>query len=199
MFAWLDILLEVFKAHPETFFVLRAHPDEARPGKASRESVAMWFEQKAAGFSNVSFIPPQERISSYELIRLSKFVLIYNSQIGLEAMLMGVPALGAAHAPFVDYDTVYFEYNREAYLQRLESFLTAVQLEVPEDAVRRTRRFMYYRYYRFSLPFGEFIESTAPSGYVRLKKFSWKALKKSPSAHALLDGILHGKRFELDA
>jgi hypothetical protein len=199
MFVWLNTLLAVFNAHPETFFVLRAHPDEARPGKASCESVAMWFEQKAAGFSNVSFIPPQERISSYELIRLSKFVLTYNSQIGLEAMLMGVPALGAAHAPFVDYDTVYFEYNREAYLQRLESFLTAVQLEVPEDAVRRTRRFMYYRYYRFSLPFGEFIDSTAPSGYVRLKKFSWKALKKSPSAHALLDGILHGKRFELDA
>jgi len=198
MFAWLDTLLEVFKAHPETFFVLRAHPDEARPGKSSRESVAMWFEQKAATFSNVSFIPPQERISSYELVRLSKFVLTYNSQIGLESMLMGVPALGAAQAPFVDYETVFFERNREAYLHRLESFLTATQLEVPEEAVRRTRRFMYYRYYRFSLPFGAFIESTAPSGYVRLKKFSWRALDKSPTAHALQDGFLHGKRFELD-
>jgi hypothetical protein len=198
MFAWLDTLLEVFKAHPETFFVLRAHPDEARPGKSSRESVAMWFEQKAATFSNVSFIPPQERISSYELVRLAKFVLTYNSQIGLESMLMGVPALGAAQAPFVDYDTVFFERNRQAYLHRLESFLTATRLEVPEEAVKRTRRFMYYRYYRFSLPFGAFIESTAPSGYVRLKKFSWRALDKSPTAHALQDGLLHGKQFELD-
>ena len=198
MFVWLDTLLEVFKVHPETFFVLRAHPDEARPGKSSRESVAMWFEQKAAGLANVSFIPPQERISSYELIQLSKFVLTYNSQIGLEAMLMGVPALGAAQAPFVDFDTVFFERNRDVYLQRLESFLTAARLEVPEEAVRRTRRFMYYRYYRFSLPFGEFIESTAPIGYVRLKKFSWRALDKSPSAHALQDGLLHAKRFELD-
>ena len=198
MFAWLDTLLEVFKAHPETFFVLRAHPDEARPGKLSRESVAMWFGQKAARLSNVSFIPPQERISSYELVRLSKFVLTYNSQIGLEAMLMGVPALGAAQAPFVDYDTIYFERNREAYLQRLESFLAAARLEVPEEAVRHTRRFMYYRYYRYSLPFGAFIESTAPSGYVRLKKFSWRDLEKSPTSRALVDGILSGKRFEMD-
>ncbi|MGD0750456.1 MAG: hypothetical protein ABSA23_03495 [Anaerolineales bacterium] len=198
MFAWLEALLVVIKAHPETFFVLRAHPDEARPGKSSRESVAMWFEQKAAGLPNIAFIPPQERISSYELIRLTKFVLTYNSQIGLEAMLMGVPALGAAQAPFVDYDTVFFERNQEAYLHRLEFFLTAPRLEVPEDAVRRTRRFMYYRYYRFSLPFGAFIESTAPSGYVRLKKFSWRALDKSPTALALQDGLLHGKRFELD-
>ncbi len=198
MFAWLDTLLEVIKAHPETFFVLRAHPDEARPGKSSRESVAMWFEQKAAGLSNVSFIPPQERISSYELIRLSKFVLTYNSQIGLEAMLMGIPALGAGQAPFVDYNTVFFEHSRTAYLQRLVSFLTEKQIEIPEEAVRRTRRFMYYRYYRFSLPFGVFIESTAPTGYVRLKKFSWKALGKSPITLALQDGLLHGKRFELD-
>ena len=198
MFAWLDTLLDVFKAHPETFFVLRAHPDEARPGKASREFVAMWFEQKAGGLSNVFFIAPLEPISSYELIRLSKFVLTYNSQIGLEAMLMAVPALGAAQAPFVDYDTVFFERNQEAYLQRLESFLTASQLEVPEEAVKRTRRFMYYRYYRFSLPFASFVESTDPIGYVRLKKFSWRSLDRSPSAHALQDGLLNDKRFELD-
>ena len=112
---------------------------------------------------------------------------------------MGVPALGAAYAPFVEYDTVFFEHDQQAYLQGLESFLTATRLELPEEAVKRTRRFMYYRYYRFSLPFGEFIESTAPSGYVRLKKFSSKVLEKSSTAHALLDGLLHGKGFELDA
>ena len=112
---------------------------------------------------------------------------------------MGIPALGAGRAPFVDFDTVYFERDREAYLNRLESFLTATQLKVTEEAIRHTRRFMYYRYFRFSLPFGEFIESTPPIGYVRLKKFSWHALEKSPTAHALLAGISHGKLFKLDA
>jgi hypothetical protein len=198
MFDWLDALLEIFRKHPETLFVLRAHPDEARPGKFSRESVATWYEQKSAVFPNVLFIRPEERISSYDLVRFSKFVLTYISTIGLEATMMGVPVLGAAQAPFVDYETIYYERNREAYLHRLESFLAADRLEVPEEAVRHTRRFMYYRYYRFSLPFGEFIESSPPSGYVRLKKFSWRALEKSPIAQALLGGLLHGKRFEVD-
>jgi hypothetical protein len=197
MFTWLDTLLEVFKTHPETLFVVRAHPDEARPGKRSRESVEMWFGQKAAFLANTAFIPPQERISSYELIRLSKFVLTYNSQIGLESMLMGVPALGAGQAPFVGYGTVYFERDREAYLRRLESFLAATTLEVPEEAVRRTRRFMYYRYYRFSLPFGQYVESAPPTGYVRLKKFSWRALEESPTARALVNGILREENFLL--
>jgi hypothetical protein len=64
--------------------------------------------------------------------------------------------------------------------------------------VRRTRRFMYYRYYRFSLPFGAFIETYLPIGYVRLKKLSWRDLEKSPTARTLVDGILSGKRFEMD-
>jgi hypothetical protein len=57
---------------------------------------------------------------------------------------------------------------------------------------------MYYRYYRFSLPFGEFVESTPPTGYVRLKKFSWHALQNSPTARSLVGGMLRGERFELD-
>jgi len=198
MFAWLDALLEVFKAYPETLFVMRAHPDEFRPGKLSRESVAMWFKQKAAGLANVFFILPDEPVSSYELIRLSRFVLTYNSTISMEATLMGVPVLGAGRAPFVDFDTIFFERDRDAYMSRLESFLVEPKLEVSEDAVMRTRRFMYYRYYRFSLPFGEFIESTPPVGYVRLKIFSWRALDKSTTTQALRDGLLHGKRFEIE-
>jgi hypothetical protein len=197
MFAWLDTLFEIVKAHPETLFVVRAHPDEARPGKLSRESVAMWFEQNAGELPNMLFITPEERISSYELVRLSRFVLTYNSTIGLEATLMGVPALAAAWAPFVDYDTVYFERDQDAYLRKLESFLVETRLEVPEEAVRHTRSFMYYRYYRFSLPFGEFVESISLSGYVHLKKFSWRSLEKSPTAHALVNGILGDGKFFL--
>lgn len=33
MFAWLELLLNVIRSHPETLFVIRAHPDEMREGK----------------------------------------------------------------------------------------------------------------------------------------------------------------------
>jgi hypothetical protein len=199
MFDWLDTLLEVIRAHSETLFIVRAHPDEARPGKASRESVAMWMEQSgASALENVVFILPQEHLSSYELVRAAKFILVYNSNISLESTLLGVPALCAACSPFINYGTAVFEPERESYLQRLNTFLNADSILVSEGTARRTRRFMYYRYYRFSLPFGEFVESTQPTGYVRLKKFALRELKQSPTLHALLDGLLHGKRFELD-
>ncbi|MEW6094737.1 MAG: hypothetical protein AB1531_12315 [Chloroflexota bacterium] len=197
MFAWLDELLEIIRAHPQTFFILRAHPDEARPGKASRENVATWFEQRAAGLSNAAFIPPQEGVSSYDLLKISKFVLTYNSTIGLESILLGVPALAAGQAPFNGFNTVFFELTRQAYFNRLKAWLSAGRIEVPPERVRSTRRFLYYRTYRFSLPFGEFLESTH-TGYVQLKKFSPAQLTQSPTARALLGGLFDGRRFELD-
>ena len=44
MFEWLDVTLEVIRAHPETLFVIRAHPDELRVRKSSRETVGGWVE-----------------------------------------------------------------------------------------------------------------------------------------------------------
>jgi len=199
MYDWLDTLLEIIHANPETLFIVRAHPDEARPGKASRESVAMWMDQSGASMlENVVFIPSQERLNSYDLVRASKFILVYNSTISLESTLLGIPALCAARSPFTDYGITFFEPERGAYLQRLNSLLLAESLQVPEEAIRRTRRFMYYRYYRFSLPFGEFVEDTRPMGYVRMRKFSLQELRKSPAASVLLDGLFHGKQFELE-
>jgi hypothetical protein len=198
MFAWLDELLEIMRAQPGTLFILRAHPDEARPGKTSRESVADWYARRGASLSNLVFIPPQERISSYDLVRASRFVLIYNSTIGLEATLLGVPVLAAGQAPFIAFDTVTFEPTLEAYQARLLSWLRAEGCEVPPERQSRTRRFLYYRTYRFSLPFSEFLEPSLPVGYVRLKKYPLSRLKDSSTCRALLGGVLEGKRFELD-
>jgi hypothetical protein len=82
MFAWLDSVLDVIKAHPETFFVIRAHPDETRPGKESLESVAMWVQKNnVTALPNVQFVDSRQFFSSYELIQRSKFVMVYNSTI----------------------------------------------------------------------------------------------------------------------
>ena len=109
MFAWLDLVLETARAHPKTLFIIRAHPDETRVRKASLETVAGWVEsRRAAQEPNIFFVSPHEFLSSYELIARSKFVLIYNSTIGLEATIMGAAVLSAGKARFTQYPTVFF-------------------------------------------------------------------------------------------
>jgi hypothetical protein len=54
--------------------------------------VADWMvKQNVLDLPNVRFINANEYISSYDLIDVAKFVMVYNSTIGLEASIMGKP------------------------------------------------------------------------------------------------------------
>jgi hypothetical protein len=200
MFAWLEAVLESARRHPETLFVIRAHPDEVRPGKTSLESVAMWVEQTgAAELSNLIFIAPDEFINSYELIRHSKFVMIYNSTIGLESSILGVPVLCAGSARFKDYGAVFFPASTKAYLEQLEEFLSAGEVKIRPEHPRNSRRFFYFHYFITSLRFDDFVEPTFQRGFVKWKRFPLKSLAPSvsPTMQALVEGILHEGNFLL--
>jgi hypothetical protein len=200
MFDWLDLVLEVIRAHPETLFVIRAHPDELRVRKASRETVAAWVQASgAAQEPNVVFVGPQEILSSYELIQKSKFVMVYNSTIGLEAAILGAAVLSAGKARFTQYPTVFFPQSVEEVRRKMKEFLEAEIIEVPAEFQRNARRFLYYQLFRTSLPFGEFLESSVRTTQTRLKSFGLEALmpERSKAMEAIFDGLLNNGNFLL--
>jgi Capsule polysaccharide biosynthesis protein len=203
MFAWLDMILEVIGNHPETLFVLRAHPDEARPGKASLESVSQWVAQThAEDLPNLVFVGTDEPLSSYELIQRAKFVMVYNSTIGLEASIMGFPVLCAGRARFTQLPTVFFPGTPQEYRQQAENLLSAQEIFVPAEFKRNARRFLYYQLFRSSLPFSNFLEEDGIwPGFVKLKKFHPQALSESasPAIRAIVKGVLENGDFLLEA
>src|SRR5512139_3133934 len=162
MFDWLDVTLEVIRLHPETLFVIRAHPDELRVRKASRETVAAWVEASGADREpNVIFVAPNETLSSYELIQKSKFVMVYNSTIGLQAV--------------------------DEVRRKMEEFLDAQKIDVPLEFKRNARRFLYYQLFRTSLPFGDFLEPSIRTTQTRLKSFVLEEL--SPETSKAIEAI----------
>jgi hypothetical protein len=198
MFDWLDLVLEVIHSHPETLFVVRAHPDELRVRKASRETVGGWVEaRRVTDLPNVVFVVPQETLSSYELILKSKFVMVYNSTIGLEASIMGAAVLCAGKARFTQYPTVFFPQTIEEQKRKLEEFLSAEKIEVPAEFKRNARRFLYYQLYRTSLPFCDFLEPSVRTTQTRLKSFELNDLLKSESIKVIREGLLEGGDFLL--
>jgi hypothetical protein len=202
MFDWLDTALEQIKTHPDTLFVIRAHPDELRPGKESHETVAEWVSSNSVErLPNVVFVPSNRFISSYDLIRIAKFVMVYNSTVGLEASIIGKPVLCAGQARYTLIPTVFFPRSREEYLETLTSFLDAEQLENPEEFRINARRVLYSQLFRASLPFDQFLEEDGVwQGYVRLKEFSLDQLspEKSSTIQVVLDGILNQQPFIRD-
>jgi hypothetical protein len=202
MFAWLDMVLRIIQAHPETFFVLRAHPDEGRPGKESRESVAQWAAlNRVHTLRNLRFVDSGEFLSSYELIQRSKFVMVYNSTIGLEAALMGTPVLCAGKARFTQLPMVFFPHTQYAFQEKAKEMLTTENITVPPEFVHNARRFFYYQLFRTSLPFGNFVEEAGGfQGFVRLKAESWQEFdpRQSETLRIISDGIIHDQPFLLE-
>jgi hypothetical protein len=199
MFQWLDSLLPVIKKFPKTLFVIRAHPDEIRPGKASQETVSDWaVHRNISSMKNVRFIGPEQPLSSYALIKKAKFILVYNSTIGLEASIMDIPVLSAGRARFTQYQTVYFPKTRGAYLKKLDEFLKLKTIK-PLPAHRiQARRFLYYQLFKTSLSFEKFLEKDGIwRGFVRLTDFQPDDLRpeNSETMRILTEGFLAGRPF----
>jgi hypothetical protein len=165
-----------------------------RPGtaKQSKESVRDWvIAHGLKKLPNLVFIDSQEYVSSYELIQRSKFVMVYNSSIGMEAVLQGVPVLCGGKARYTQYPMVFFPEAPEAYLEMAQAFLSAKKIDVPDEFRRNARRFLYYQLFRSSLSFEKYLQDVRRKGYVQLAPFSWQELlpENSPTVQVLVDGI----------
>ncbi len=203
MFAWLDVVLETARRSPDTLFVLRAHPDEKRAGKESRESVAEWVERSgAASLPNLVFFDAEVYVSSYQLIQLAKFVMVYNSTIGLEAAISGAAVLCAGRARFTQLPTVYFPLTQAAYRQQLDEMLAAASVLPQPEFQANARRFLYYQLYRSSLSFASFLEPDGIwQGFVHLKKFGPPQLtvQASPALRVVVEGVQRASQLPMPA
>jgi hypothetical protein len=200
MYDWLDHVLQVIREYPDTLFVIRAHPDEKRRGtrKHSRQPVSDWVSRNGIDrLPNVIFVDSNEPLSSYELIRASHFVMVYNSSIGLEAALLGVPVLCGGKARYTQYPTVFFPQERVEYQDVARKFLNTRDIEIPLEFQRNARRVLYWQLFRAALPLDRFISAHPTPGYVQLRKFSWRDLlvENSVTMNLLVDGILRDAPF----
>ncbi len=199
MFSWLEDVAYLIKENPQTLFVIRAHPDENRPGKESRETVSDWVKSRGLErLPNVVLVDPGDNFSSYQLIQRSKFVMVYNSTIGLEASILGAAVLCAGRARFTQVQSVYLPTSREDHLRMAQKFLWAEKINVPKEFRENARYFLYYQLLRTSLPFGEFLEeSDTWKGYVKLKDFPLINLKaeESLTMKIIQNGILESTDF----
>ncbi|HXQ33963.1 MAG TPA: hypothetical protein VN843_08130, partial [Anaerolineales bacterium] len=174
------------------------HPDELRVRKSSRETVAAWVEaNNVSQQPNVIFVSPNETLSSYELIQKSKFVMVYNSTIGLEASIMGAAVLCAGRARFTQYPTVFFPQTVDEVRRKMKEFLAAAKIEIPPEFKRNARRFLYYQLFRTSLSFGDFLEPSVRTTQTRLKSFTLEELLAADAVKVILEGVLEDGDFLL--
>ncbi len=201
MFEWLDEVKMIIQNHGDTLFIIRAHPDEIRPGKESLETVADWVsENQLTHLPNCLFVGPDQYFSSYELIQNSKFVMVYNSTIGLEAAVMGAAVLCGGKSRYTQIPVCWFPPTKEKFREQAELFLNSETINIPPEYQKTARKFMYYQFFHTALSFSEFIEPDPVwKGYVKLKKFSNDQLSggKNINLKVIENGILNRQPFVL--
>jgi hypothetical protein len=202
MYAWLNAILLLIKRYPDTYFVIRAHPDEGRPGKESQESVAQWVrDNQVHKLANVKFVDFNECFSSYELIGKSKFVMVYNSTIGLEASILGAMVLCGGKARYTQYPTVLLPKSKDEFRKIAVELLDAKTIKPPAAYRQNARNFLYFQLFQTSFSFAEFLEPDSEwRGFVHLKDFPARRLDPAtnPLFKTLTDGILNGQPFLVD-
>ena len=201
MFGWLDAVRKLIELNADTLFVIRAHPDEIRPGKESLETVTDWVIRNRVNLlPNVLYVGPDQYFSSYELIQNAKFVMVYNSTIGLEAAILGAAVVSGGKSRYTQDPITFFPQSQEAFHEKVQEMLTSDDWQVPAEFRLTARKFLYYQFFHAALPFDAFIEPDRVwNGYVKLKKFSNAQLnpEQNMTLRVIRDGILDGKPFVL--
>jgi len=200
MFDWLGATLREAAARPDTLFIVRAHPDELRKGLAS-ETVGDWLRARSLlDLPNVTFVPPDLPISSYELIGLSKFCAVYNSTVGLEAAVLGAYALAGGRTRYRGAGVCHEPASRDDYLAALRGLLDSPSPPSPPPEWRtNARRYLFFSLFRSSLDLSAFIEH-ARAHHFTLRRFPGRDLSPSRSREmrVIVDGILRGRPFHYD-
>ncbi len=154
---WLKTTIGELSQRPDVQTVLRVHPAEVRI--KNRESRDRVLGRIHATFSDlpehIHLVGPEETLSSYTLIEMSQVVTIYNTTIGLEAVLRGVPVALSALAHFRGKG---FTTDIESP-QQYHDWLAQSPDILPLTAEQRAwaRRYAYLYFFRFMIPF-RFVE-----------------------------------------
>jgi hypothetical protein len=130
--------------------VIRTHPAErlAFDGAMSRELIEDAVRRKFPVLpDNVRIVSSSSPISSYTLLEMSGFAVVYTSTLGLETVLLGRPTVAAGLAHYAGKGFTYDADTAERYFELLDR---SHELTVDEDQIELARR--YAHMFFFQLP-----------------------------------------------
>ena len=98
----IDKICKYFKTNKDFLFVLRVHPNLKFLINTQNKNI-----KKLESNKNLIIIYPNEKISSYELMRLSETIITFGSTIGVEATYMGKKSISIGDSLYKELNCTY--------------------------------------------------------------------------------------------
>lgn len=198
MFAWLRACVERARLHPDTLFVVKAHPGEANFVESTPEAwrVGAALASSSALPPNVRFVPPDDRVSPYALYALIDAGLVNTSSVGLEMALHGIPVLTTgAGVHYEKPGIVVVPRDTDDYFAKFDAFARGPVTFTPDREL--ALRYAYALYFRKSMPFEPIdVKGWAPVG-LGIRHLGDLAPGRFPGLDRLCEGILEGTAFAM--
>jgi len=97
---WIDETIEMFKDKPNYQLLIKIHPSELRVMKSENTVLDYINKHYYKLPDNVKIIPPDTKISPYDLFQHMDIGLVYNGTIGMELSINDVPVVVAGRTHY---------------------------------------------------------------------------------------------------
>jgi len=153
-------ICQYFKNNEEFIFILRVHPNLKYLKNAQNKNI-----KKLVNNENLIIINAEEKLSSYELVRLSETIITFGSTIGVESTFMRKKSISIGDSLYKKLDCTYTP----------KSFNELINLIKKENLVPKPIN-SSYKYGFYILNNGIYFKFTKPI-YLNLNKFKFLILK----------------------
>lgn len=165
IYDWLIETKKLVRDNPHILFIYRSHPDESRDDKKLHQSTKKWLiKNNFSDFNNVEIVGSENNLNSYELIESSDLVLVYNSTLALESVLMGKNVIAAGNVHYSKIKYLQPPISKINYHKSFYSLINTNQ-RFSENDLKEVQRYFYSFTYESSIVFSSEIQKTAARKY----------------------------------
>ena len=153
---WIRQTVDLAKTNPQIALIIRVHPNSgSKSSTGTNHDEIGFFHQLAENLpTNVYLIRPDDRVSSYSLLKHLTVGLAYCSTIALEMACLGIPVACAATSPWTFCDSIELIKNPSDYRNLLNNLIKLHgSSETRLSRIRSAMRFVYAYIYRWNISF----------------------------------------------
>ena len=183
---WINLTILYVSKNPSVLLVIRVHPNSGgqRSMGVNKDELSFFQSLRNTLPENVIVIMPDDNVSTYALLSVTKVGLVYGSTVALEMACRGIKVLQASRSPFMYCSSIQYLDDPDAYFDLLQNTFSEQMLE-PQGLEIATLafRFAYSYIFRWNIQFPLIKMPTIHTGYINI--ISDECLK--PGIHPCLD------------
>lgn len=156
MFQWTIETIKYFMKHPEWQLIVKAHPAESH-SKIRKTNQTLLGEINKAGLNlteNILILPPDTKISPYDIYSYCDLGLVYTSTVGIELAMMGKPVIISGYTSYRKAGFTTDPETSEEYFERINEFLGSPANINRESIINLSRKYFYFYHFHFLIDTG---------------------------------------------